>query len=56
MKAPAAASPWSYPAADYLESALKYLISHARWRNDADTIAGGDELDNVKNTHNLQYR
>ena len=45
MTAGASPPPSSFPAADYLELALKYLIFHARCLKEADTIADRDEIE-----------
>jgi hypothetical protein len=39
----------------YLEIALKYVIFHARWLKDATTNAPTEDIEDVKNTHNLDF-
>src|SRR5437867_1349048 len=37
----------------YLELELKYIIFHARWLEDRETIAQADDIKDVQRTHSL---
>ena len=39
----------------YLEIALKFIIFHARWLVDANQNAKREDIEDVRNTHNLKW-